>query len=104
MASLSIPFDIGLASAVAGLIACSSTWPFCYYKRLWPEIGPSIVLFFGAVGTVSGFKLVFFTLTIEATKLGPLADDRAALMVGGLVTLILGTKEGVLKWREITTL
>ncbi|HEX7682729.1 MAG TPA: hypothetical protein VF446_04210 [Trinickia sp.] len=70
------------------------------YKKKWGDIGEMIMAMLAAAGAVSGLKIVLLTYVVEASKLGALADDRAALFIGGAATFVLSLKEGAEKWKS----
>jgi hypothetical protein len=69
-------------------------------KKKWGDIGEFITAMLAAAGAVSGIKIVVLTLTVDTIKLGALAEDRAALVVGGAATAILAMREGAAKWKK----
>lgn len=63
------------------------------HTKTWPEGGETLKTALAAASTCSGLKIVIFTLLLNAEKLGPLADDRPALILGGLATVLFGARE-----------
>jgi hypothetical protein len=89
--------DFGGLATWSALICALSAGVVGACNRRWPEIGELVTVMLAATGTVSGMKIVILTMMIEPIRLGALAEDKAALVVGGAVTTILSLREGVAK-------
>lgn len=94
--------DFGANAALCSAIVAISVVPFCIYKKQWPDLGSFVMMGLSSAGVSSGVKIAVLTLCLPAAQLGPLADDKAALMIGGLATMVLSLREAVGSWRKCT--
>lgn len=96
--------EFGTAASMFGLFAFVSALPVCAYKRRWPEIGAVVMMLLSTAGVASGLKIIFFTVSLAGEQLGSLADDKPALLIGGLATLVLSMRESSVNWRKVAGL
>lgn len=99
-------FQDGFETKVAALaaIAFCTVLPFCLYKRAWPEIGAAIIMAFGVTGAAIGLKIVILALLLPDADIGPLADERYALVVGGFMTFVVSLREAIEHWRLVVNI
>ena len=81
-----------------------STLPFCFYKRNWPDTTLVTLMSLGAVTAVAGIKIIVLALLLPVSQMGQFGDAKTALLLGGLISLIVSSKETVASWRAITHL
>lgn len=74
----------------------------CAHRRKWPETGPLASMLLGVTGTVAGIKITILTITLPSVQLGALADDKGALILGGIVTFVVSLREAVGHWLKVT--
>lgn len=95
--------NFGTIAAIFAIVVCFAATPFCIWKaKKWPDIGDTLVLALAAAGVISGGKITYLTVMMSSQELGLLADDKPALVVGGLATLSLSLREMVTKWRIVS--
>lgn len=80
--------DFGTKAAIFAVFVFVTTLPFCVYKKQWPDIGSLTVMTLGAAGTASGIKITVLTVWLPLVQLGPLGDDKPALVLGDLSLLL----------------
>jgi hypothetical protein len=96
--------ELGRTVAVICVVIWISTIPFCFYKRSWPDIGATVIMLLSTIGVISGFKIAFFTLYLPLHELGPLTDDKPALIIGGLATFVFSLREATANWRKVANI
>jgi hypothetical protein len=94
--------EFGTAATYFAVAIFLSTIPFCLYKKRWLDVGPVVMLLLTSAGVASGFKITMLTMFLPLNQLGALGDDKPALIVGGLATLVLSLREVVNNWRKVT--
>jgi hypothetical protein len=94
--------QFGTLAAYIAVFVFLSSIVGCIYKKQWPDTGPMVIMLLSTLGTASGAKIAYLMLALPADKLGALADDKGALMIGGLATLTLSLKETCTYWRKVT--
>jgi hypothetical protein len=96
--------EFGNAASYCVLLVFLSTVPFCVHKQRWPEIGAIALLLLTSAGALSGFKVILLTLLLPLAQLGSLADDKPALILGGVAMVVLSLREAAANWRKITAI
>lgn len=94
--------EFGTIASIVAFLVFMKAMLVCACKRRWPEIGPVVVMLLSAAGVVSGIKIAVLTLFLPVAQLGPLADDKPALLIGGLATFVLSLREATSNWRKTT--
>lgn len=96
-----LPAEFGTLTAYLAVFVFLTTVPFCLYHKTWPDTGQVVIMLLSSVGAASGVKIIYLTTSLPIDKLGALADDKGALVVGGLATLALSMKEAISNWRKV---
>ena len=87
--------DFGTRAAIFAVSVFIIPLPFCMYKKQWPDIGSLTVMTRGAAGTSSGIRITVLTVWLPLVQLGPLGDDKPALVLGGLVAFVVSCERQV---------
>lgn len=94
--------DFGATAAILAVIAFVSTLPSCFRRKSWPEVGATIVMLLGVGGTFAGIKICILTICLPVLQLGSLANDKPALLMGGIVTFLVSLRAAVEHWHHVT--
>jgi hypothetical protein len=95
--------NFGTIAAVLLVLVFISVLPICARRRRWPKLGHLVVMLLSTAGAASGFKVSLLTMCLPAAQLGSLADDKPALMIGGIATLMMSLQGAVTFWRKISS-
>lgn len=97
-------FRAEFGTTASGLLVFvfASVMPFCAIQRRWPDLGLLVMMMLSTAGIASGAKIIVLTLSMPLAQLGPLADDKPALMIGGVAILVLSLREAASYWCKLT--